>query len=1002
MAQFPPSGSSRPGAPDPSSSGGSPFGSMPPGSALPPSARTAEGSPNELVFPAKEGVEGYALPSGMAGYMIDPPPVMPTKPVVPRPPRGDDEPRGAAARPRNRTGNTGSWWELFGYQLLVFLSSVCVMTLELTASRLLAKHVGSSLYTWTSVIGVVLAGITLGNWFGGYLSDRFDRAKMLAGAFLMASLTCASVLWMDLWVAGFDRPGHISWPVWVLCIVATVFFLPAVALGVTSPLIASLALSRSRTPGQTVGNVYAWGAAGSIVGTFLTGFYLVDVFGTRAIIGMTAATLALLAIIVAGGRWAFRAAVITGWLQCLFALSLMAAATPQQTAQVAGAVGRLPWPGGSPATAVWDESRWSLFGQKLGTALQELGLLLQLRDDQVGEYSDESPYSQVAVIDDVVNGVNVKALKLDKLVHSYYDPLQPTSLHYEYEQVYAAVTRQLAAPPPSAVVVPVPTFPRDEFLDGPLPAGVRFSTDHRELTVDQITADRLSELMRLASDSEYWRQIERLGQATREPGWNGFASVRLEQLPKGVEFPSPWAKRIRFDNDLKTLIAYEALSVDDEQQLIQLSAQGPWWRVLKGLQRQTTDLKTFFIGGGGYIFPRWIAQEFPAARKIDVAELDAAVLTAVRQNLGLTTADEQRIKTTVGDARMVIADLLKAQRQLQPASSGTYDVIYGDAFNDFGVPWHLTTLEFNQQLAELLTERGAYLANIIDIYPRTTIPNGVQGKAEVTLPGPLPPELFTQPFKSGDLPPLKSRWQPLQVTRQPDGQFRLTVTAPLPLPREQALAALPEGNPGWSFAIAELARLSREPQALSVALPAALQPSSLERRVWLRCTAPFDTVEVMWLTDAQVVLSLRGAATDALQQQLLDLLPNDPSWSQLVRDGVDRSRRQRPGQFLARCVQTLVDVYPSVAVFSTAAGSPSDIRDTFVLVASKQPRAWDPWPADTEWPHGPFAVYTKPADEAPQLRGHMAALLQLADGQRLTDDFAPVDTLLGPVFSDQD
>ncbi|MHC4542267.1 MAG: fused MFS/spermidine synthase, partial [Planctomycetota bacterium] len=55
----------------------------------------------------------------------------------------------------------------------VFLSSFCIMVLELVAARLIARHLGSSLYTWTAVIGVVLAGITIGNYLGGRVADRF-------------------------------------------------------------------------------------------------------------------------------------------------------------------------------------------------------------------------------------------------------------------------------------------------------------------------------------------------------------------------------------------------------------------------------------------------------------------------------------------------------------------------------------------------------------------------------------------------------------------------------------------------------------------------------------------------------------------------------------------------------------------------------------------------------------------------------------------------------------
>jgi len=51
--------------------------------------------------------------------------------------------------------------------IVVFLSSMGVMIIELAASRIISKYFGNSLFTWTGVIGVVLAGISAGNWIGG-------------------------------------------------------------------------------------------------------------------------------------------------------------------------------------------------------------------------------------------------------------------------------------------------------------------------------------------------------------------------------------------------------------------------------------------------------------------------------------------------------------------------------------------------------------------------------------------------------------------------------------------------------------------------------------------------------------------------------------------------------------------------------------------------------------------------------------------------------------------
>jgi hypothetical protein len=66
-------------------------------------------------------------------------------------------------------------WHLY---LIVFISSGCIMILELVAGRIIAPWVGVSLYTWTSVIGVVLAGISLGNYLGGWLADRHASLRL--------------------------------------------------------------------------------------------------------------------------------------------------------------------------------------------------------------------------------------------------------------------------------------------------------------------------------------------------------------------------------------------------------------------------------------------------------------------------------------------------------------------------------------------------------------------------------------------------------------------------------------------------------------------------------------------------------------------------------------------------------------------------------------------------------------------------------------------------------
>src|SRR5208337_5092295 len=76
----------------------------------------------------------------------------------------------------------------------------------------------------------------------------------------------------------------LNWPFRILFVVTLVFFLPAVTMGTVSPVVAKIAvdrLKRYKRTGTAIGQVYAWGMVGSILGTFLTGFVLIDILGTK-------------------------------------------------------------------------------------------------------------------------------------------------------------------------------------------------------------------------------------------------------------------------------------------------------------------------------------------------------------------------------------------------------------------------------------------------------------------------------------------------------------------------------------------------------------------------------------------------------------------------------------------------------------------------------------------------------------------------------------------------
>lgn len=216
-----------------------------------------------------------------------------------------DEPAGELAT------DTGRGVSLRDLAVLSFLASLAFMAFEMAASRFVTHHLGSSIYGWTSVIGVLLAGLSVGNFVGGKVADRVTRETQASWLFAAASFFVLTVLVFEIsprwlvwnpigYLRGKEAPEAIfaggsalsqaivmkGYPWWsrVLIVVSLVFFLPAVSLGTVSPVVAKLAVDRlraSKRTGRAIGQVYAWGMVGSILGTFITGFFLIDIIGTK-------------------------------------------------------------------------------------------------------------------------------------------------------------------------------------------------------------------------------------------------------------------------------------------------------------------------------------------------------------------------------------------------------------------------------------------------------------------------------------------------------------------------------------------------------------------------------------------------------------------------------------------------------------------------------------------------------------------------------------------------
>jgi spermidine synthase len=303
--------------------------------------------------------------------------------------------------------NKGTGWR-YAPHVIVFFSSAFIMVIEIVAGRLVARHLGNSLYTWTSIIGVILAGMSTGNYIGGRLADRWRPEGLLGLLFLAASITCLSVLPMNLVFPAWGYFEEMMWPTRTFLTVLGIFFVPAVALGTISPPAAKMAVERGRTVGQSIGSVYAWGAVGSIVGTFAAGFWLIAALGSRGVVLSVSFALATVAVFLGPRRWP--SAI---WATLLGALLVFSQFPPY---------------------AAW----------KAEKTVETLGL----RENVEGIVGTDSNYQFINVSEtrsETDSSRKILSLRLDYLIHGYVDPNDPSHLEYKYERLYRDVVRRFFA-----------------------------------------------------------------------------------------------------------------------------------------------------------------------------------------------------------------------------------------------------------------------------------------------------------------------------------------------------------------------------------------------------------------------------------------------------------------------------------------------------------------------------------------------------------------------------
>jgi len=163
----------------------------------------------------------------------------------------------------------------------VFLTGTAVLIFEVGAIRLLAPYYGSSLTVVSSVLSTILLALSIGYYWGGRLADRYPSPLLLASIIGSAGIIMLGLLYLALIILPTIGPA-LGLGAGPLIISTLCFFIPACLLGIDSPFVSKLLAQHQDNEGAVVGTVFFWSTIGSIVGSLISGFYLIPTIGLTA------------------------------------------------------------------------------------------------------------------------------------------------------------------------------------------------------------------------------------------------------------------------------------------------------------------------------------------------------------------------------------------------------------------------------------------------------------------------------------------------------------------------------------------------------------------------------------------------------------------------------------------------------------------------------------------------------------------------------------------------
>lgn len=198
----------------------------------------------------------------------------------------------------------------FRLPITVFACGAIVMIYELVGSRVVSPYYGNSLFIWTALIGIIMAGLSFGYYVGGRIADRIAEYRVLALIVLVSGLFIGLSAFTKEVILSYFSKSIDSMQLSSFISILLLFWPASFFMAMVSPYAAKLELKNIKNGGRVIGSLYALSTAGSIIGTFLAGYYLIPAFGNLSLLYLLSIVLIVLSFYISMKNFSLKIAVL--------------------------------------------------------------------------------------------------------------------------------------------------------------------------------------------------------------------------------------------------------------------------------------------------------------------------------------------------------------------------------------------------------------------------------------------------------------------------------------------------------------------------------------------------------------------------------------------------------------------------------------------------------------------------------------------------------------------